>query len=174
MLQEEARRRSAPHHPRRTAPHRSAPLPTRCAALHCSPPVAPHRTAPHPLQARRLEAHAERATHARAAAQHAAVAALLSRRRCSILALAMLRWVRWACGQARERATHEGSLLRAELRGAERRCEQAVGAAAEVERGTAELLGQAAPLHTPAHPCSPLHTHLHTLHTAAHLRTLFA
>ena len=100
MLQEEARRRSAPHHPLRTALHRSPP--------HRSPPVAPHRTAPHPLQARRLEAHAERATHARAAAQHAAVAALLGRRRCSILALAMLRWVRWACGQARERATREG------------------------------------------------------------------
>ena len=159
MLQEEARA-AAPHHPLRTA-------------LHRCPPVAPRRTAPHPLQARRLEAHAERATHARAAAQHAAVAALLGRRRCRALALAMLRWVRWACGQARERAMHEGALLRAELRGAERRGEQAVGAAAEAERGTAELLEQAAPLHTPAHPCTHMHTHAHPAHSC-NLHTLFA
>ena len=92
------------------------------------------------------------------------------RRRGSILAQAMLRWVRWACGQARERATHEGSLLRAELRGAERRCEQAVGAAAEAERGTAELLEQAAPLHTSAHP---MHTSAHTsAHRCTHSCTL--
>ena len=60
----------------------------------------------------------------------------------------------------------------AELRGAERRCEQAVGAAAEAERGTAELLEQAAPLHTPAHPCTPLHTAAHPAHSCTPPHTL--
>jgi hypothetical protein len=48
-----------------------------------------------------------------------------------------------------------------------------VGAAAEAERGTAELLEQAAPLHTPAHPCTHMHTHAHPAHSC-NLHTLFA
>ena len=79
---------------------------------------------------------------------------MLARRRCCALAVTMLRWVRWVHDEVRERAAHQGSLLRAELDGTERRGEQAVEAAAEAERGTAELLEQAAPLHTSAHLCS--------------------
>ena len=67
---------------------------------------------------------------------------MFARRRCCTLAVAMLRWVRWVRDEARERTAHQGSLLRAELDGAERRGEQAVEAAAEAERGTAELLEQ--------------------------------
>ena len=67
---------------------------------------------------------------------------MLARRRCCALAVAMLRWVRWVRDEARERTAHQGSLLRAELDGAEQRGEEAVEAAAEAERGTAELLEQ--------------------------------
>ena len=77
--------------------------------------------------------------------------------------MAMLRWARWVRDETRERAAHQGSQLRAELDGAERRGEQAVEAAAEAERGTAEALEQAAPKHfcTSAHLCAPLHTSAH-------------
>ena len=174
MLQEEARRRSAPHHPLRTALHRSPPVAPLCIARH---PL--HRTAPHRTLCRRV---ALRRT--RSAPRTRALRRSMPRwRPCSAGDAAA--FSRWPCSAGcAGRVARRASARRMRGRCCVQSCAGRSGAASrpwgrrqrrsEARRSCSSRRHLCTPLHTPAHPCSPLHTHLHTLHTAAHLRTLFA